>query len=131
NPTRAEIYFRNAIGVSDPRRADGHVGLGRALARQGRRDEALRTFREAAGRDPRYVPAQVELGKELHRRGNYRDAEAAFAWAPLEPEAWYLRGDCLERLADPDNPADRRRAQALACYREAFRMGYRDRAFLR
>lgn len=54
DPAAAEAIFRSALRA-DARSADARAGLSRALARQGRADEAEEAFEAAASRDPSFT----------------------------------------------------------------------------
>ncbi len=77
----AESFLRGAIAAipgSAPLRHD----LGLALERQGRRDEALAAYRDAAAIDPRFGPAQSALASLALEDGDLAEADrrAAGAW---------------------------------------------------
>jgi tetratricopeptide (TPR) repeat protein len=63
-PTDAENAYRGAIGI----RGDGedaHVGLGRVLRKEGKRDEGIAELRSALALDPNDPDALYELGDTL------------------------------------------------------------------
>ncbi|MGB7589741.1 MAG: tetratricopeptide repeat protein [Terriglobia bacterium] len=88
--------FRMVIKI-DPRRAQAHDGLGLALARQGKPQEALAEYRRSLEIDPYY------LGDILRQRGDLEGAVRAFEKAlrlrPDLQEGYYSLGSTLKQLA--------------------------------
>ncbi|GAB3188167.1 tetratricopeptide repeat protein [Hydrogenophaga aquatica] len=70
---RAEHAFRQALAIND-RLDQAWYGLGRALERQNRLDEAVRAFQENTARQPFSPHAWVELARLQARRGELEKA---------------------------------------------------------
>src|SRR6185295_17291553 len=88
-------HFLRALAL-DPRRADAHNNLGKALLDLERYEEAEASLRRAIALDPRLGPAWFNLATVLFGAGRLEEAEQA-----------YRRGVELE-------PADRGGLSALA-----------------
>ena len=80
-------YWRNSIALfqrmtdTTENNAFAYDGLGFALAKQGRTEEALAHHREALHINPDYVSAHDNIGRILLTRGNIKDAIAHFEQA--------------------------------------------------
>ncbi len=70
---QAESHYRQAL-VGRPT-AETHNGLGYALARQGRTDEAAAEFHKAIDADPKFTPAYKNLAEALMKQGKLEEAE--------------------------------------------------------
>jgi len=127
----SETLWRHALDVTtDNYRA--HNALGSVLSLQGKTDEAMAHFREAARLEPAYADAHTNLGAELAKAGRIDEAIAEYlvalraapglALAHNDLGLAYARQnrpddalrECLEavRLA-PDNPDFRYNAAVL------------------
>jgi len=69
----AEKYYRKALEIEG--RAETWNGLGRALVRLRRNDEAVEAYRGAVQADPDYAAAVDNLADALARQGSYAEAE--------------------------------------------------------
>jgi len=69
----AEKYYRKALEIEG--RAETWNGLGRALVRLRRNDEAVEAYRGAVQADPDYASAVDNLADALARQGSYAEAE--------------------------------------------------------
>lgn len=76
----AEAAFRRAIDAS-PGNATLRVDLARALERQGRFDDALRTLQEALGRDGKNPALHRQIGVVYRAKSQHEQAAAAFRQA--------------------------------------------------
>jgi tetratricopeptide (TPR) repeat protein len=63
-PVKAEAAYRAAIGLK-PDGVDAHVGLGRLLVRNGKKDDGVAELRKALQLDPNGPDALFELGMAL------------------------------------------------------------------
>jgi tetratricopeptide (TPR) repeat protein len=115
----AETWLRRAIALGKGGGAPALSWLGLALSAQGRRAEAIETFRQAVSAGPDDPGAHLNLGHELMRDGRRGEAIAAYERAlelnPRYAEAWDGLGDGLlgeGRYADAE--AAFRQAVALA-----------------
>jgi len=82
----AETHYRRAL--SGRPTAETHNGLGYALARQGRTDDAIAEFRKAIEANPRFTPAYNNLAEALASQGKFEEAAS-----------YYRRS--LEQVPDP------------------------------
>ncbi|GEJ57563.1 tetratricopeptide repeat protein [Anaeromyxobacter diazotrophicus] len=73
DPAAAEAIFRAALRA-DARSADARAGLSRALARQGRAEEAEEAFEAAAARDPSFTADRDARRREV---GSFLQATVA------------------------------------------------------
>ncbi|WP_019830832.1 tetratricopeptide repeat-containing sulfotransferase family protein [Sphingomonas sp. PR090111-T3T-6A] len=78
DPMLAEEQAREILRAA-PGHAQGLLLLGQALAATGRRADAIRTLREAAGRDPESADIWRALGDQLLFSGDGAGADAAYA----------------------------------------------------
>jgi len=91
----AEAWYRRAQQL-DPAAFDWAYLLGVVQAERGRNDDAARSLREAAEKQPRYLAARLKLAEVLLARGEV-DASAALydemlKEHPEAPQAHYGRG---------------------------------------
>ena len=91
----AEAWYRRAQQL-DPAALDWPYLLGVVQAERGRNDDAARSLRDAAEKQPRYLPARLRLAEVLLARGE-ADASAALydemlKEHPEAPQAHYGRG---------------------------------------
>jgi tetratricopeptide (TPR) repeat protein len=68
----AESHYRKALPGRPT--AETHNGLGYALARQGRTDEAIAEFRSAIDANPKFTPAYNNLAEALVQQGKLEEA---------------------------------------------------------
>ena len=101
-----------------PSYAESHYGLGIALTKQGRSDEAIGQFQIALGLKPDYAAAHANLGAALDQRGQTDEAirqfEEALRLKPDFAEAHYQYGMALWR--------QNLREQAIREFQEALRL---------
>ena len=90
----AEKAFRRSVQF-DPRAAENHFQLGRAIALQGRRADAADVYRGLLAIEPAYGPAWLELGRCL------LDTDRTAALAALASAVAYMPAsdDAREELA--------------------------------
>jgi tetratricopeptide (TPR) repeat protein len=72
----AEAHYRKALAGKPS--AEAHNGLGYALSRQDRADEAIQEFRTAIEADASYTPAYNNLAEALAGQGKFEEAEDAY-----------------------------------------------------
>ncbi len=72
-PGNVESKYRDALAV-DAKSASAQLGLGRALARQTKWDDAIAAYRQAATLDPQYKAFAGELAQQLEAAGQKRQA---------------------------------------------------------
>ncbi len=103
-----EALFRRALAVSGGHHLL-HNGLGRALERKGREDEAATQYRRALALDPAYAPAANNLGVLLLRKGRTDEARElllrAVRGVPTSADARYNLGSLLFREGDDQGAA--------------------------
>ncbi|HET9315092.1 MAG TPA: tetratricopeptide repeat protein [Vicinamibacteria bacterium] len=75
-----ESIWRDTVAKS-PRSALVRNNLGRALAAQGRTDEAIAEYREGLRIDPRHAATRSKLGNALAEEGRFEEAAAEYAAA--------------------------------------------------
>ncbi len=115
----ARAHYERGLALH-PREPRGHYNLATVLAAQGRSDEALAHFREAAALLPDFAQAHRDIGRLLvHLRRDYATAvhelEQAAALAPDDPDAWYYLGIALVELERyPDAARAFRKAKETA-----------------
>ena len=115
NFEEAESHYRQAL----PRRptAETHNGLGYALARQDRTDEAVAEFRKAIDVDPKFTPAYNNLADSLAQQGKLEEAENVYKRSLAEkPSAavYNALGVLLRKLGKMDEAAEQfAKAKAL------------------
>ena len=78
---KAEQSYRAALEV-DSKSAGAHLGLGRALAAEGKLADAAPQFREAAEIDPEYRDSLVELASLYEKDKQYAEAIALYQQFP-------------------------------------------------
>ena len=89
----AEKYFRTVLEAgTDPGAA---LGLGRALAGQGKLDEAVTVFQTAAAADPTYKPALLDLAALYEKAGQPTQAAAIYRQFPENAQAQQRLGEML------------------------------------
>ena len=115
----AEAHYRQAL----PGRpnAETHNGLGYALARQGRMDEAVAEFRKAIDVDVKFTPAYNNLAEALAKQEKLEEAahyyELSLAQKP-SAAVYNALGGVLRRLGRTDEAAAQfDKAKALAAAR--------------
>jgi tetratricopeptide (TPR) repeat protein len=115
----AEPHYRQALAGKP--NAETHNGLGYALARQGRVDEAVAEFRKAVEADPHFVPAYNNLADALAKQGKLEEAEHFYTRSLAEkPSAavYNALGAVLRQLGRTDEAAEQfAKAQALGVRR--------------
>jgi tetratricopeptide (TPR) repeat protein len=82
----AEASFRKALQI-DPKSADAELGLGQALAREGKLADAAPHYRAAAMLDPELRPALLELAQLQEQAGESSEAIAIYQEFPDHPMA--------------------------------------------
>jgi Flp pilus assembly protein TadD len=88
DPGRAIGLYEQALSI-DPRYGDVQLGLGTALAREGRTGEALDHFREAVRLKPDLAEARMSLANALMQSRLLPEAEGAFHdYLALRPDDW-------------------------------------------
>jgi Flp pilus assembly protein TadD len=114
----AKHAFDKALAL-EPDHEDALAGLGEVLLRFGRRDEAIRLFRQVrhqiGGND---IELLLAMGRALYREQLFDHAlevfDEALAWHPEHAEAHAARGYTLHRLDDGDQTRkELRRALSL------------------
>jgi Tfp pilus assembly protein PilF len=79
-------YYRAALALR-PQDPNAHLGLARALLRQGKPDEAMRAFRVAIMLEPARADAHASLGVALAAQGKMDEAIVCFQRAiQLDPQ---------------------------------------------
>ncbi len=146
-PARAEVVFRSAL-VLDNSRGGTHFGLGRALRRQGRLDEAESAFLEAARLGPSTPLPHQALGGLNVLRGRHDAALKNYTRAiEIQPDflaAYLSRGDVYaslgkeqKALADYASVSQRSASNSLALvkagmlHQSAGRIPDAEQAYLR
>lgn len=86
NPSQAEQSYRTAVQLN-AKSAGAQLGLGRALARQGRLAEAAPYFRQAAALDPGYRDALLELAGLYEQNKQPAEAIEIYRQFPDDPGA--------------------------------------------
>jgi len=103
----AESHYRQALAAKPT--AETHNGLGYALARQGRTDEAVAEFRKAIDVDPKFTPAYNNLAETLAQQGKLEEAqhyyERSLAQKP-SAAVYNALGVVLRRLGKMNEAAD-------------------------
>lgn len=102
----AKNAFEQAVAL-EPEHEDALAGLGEVLLRFGRRDEALRLFRQVrrqiGGND---IDLLLAMGRALYREHLFDHAleifDEALEWSPEHAEAHAARAYTLHRLDDGD-----------------------------
>lgn len=96
-----EAAFREALAL-DEKSAAAQLGLGRALAKQAKWDEAIAAYRQATAFDPQFKDTAGELATQLEAAG--RKAEAIALYQTLDSPAAKERAAMLQ-LDTGDLPA--------------------------
>lgn len=112
------LVFHGQWAETNPTSANAHNGLGVALTREGRLDEAVNCYETAIRLNPEHELAHNNLGVALQRRGNHQAAERRFVEAlrlrPRYAEAHYNLANTLAALGRLD--------EAETSYAEALRL---------
>jgi len=115
----SELTMRQALARTTTQAGDAHFHLGEAFHQQGRIEEAVNSYREAARLMPEFAGAETKLGLTLAKLGRRDEAIAEFERAlAIEPdlsEAHYNLG--LLRARGGENEA------ALRHFQQAFPAG--------
>lgn len=106
NPCAAEVFFRQALGMSVGNQR-AHYGLGTALLRQGKVDEAIGELQMARWLDHDDAQVHLALGEALESKGLDQDAlvryrEASFLH-PEDPAPALYIADMRESRDDIDH----------------------------
>ena len=114
---RAEELYRE-LGRRQPNNAAGPHGLGMALMRQDRNDEAAAALTEGLKlKDD--ARTRIDLAAAYAAAGRYPSAlphlRKAVQLAPREPAAWAGLAEALVRVDKPDGAADTLKEAARAC----------------
>ncbi len=120
----AARVYRSLI-ERNPRDADGHVGLGRALQGLARLDVAEQSFRRAVAEEPAYWRAFAALGTYLYDRGRIDEAIEAYRkvteLTPASAVAYNNLGAALQMKGDlAASAAAYRRSLAIEPSRGAY-----------
>lgn len=91
---KAEKYYKIAAGI-DPKSAGAELGLARALAKQGRLEEAAPHFVKAAELDPGFQDALLELASLHEERKQTAQAIAIYRKFPEHAAARERLGELL------------------------------------
>jgi Tfp pilus assembly protein PilF len=91
---QAEANYRSALNANG-KAAGAHLGLGRALAQQGKLAEAAPQFRLAAELDPTYRDALLELAVLYEKVGQLGDAIDIYRQFPDQAAAQERLGELL------------------------------------
>lgn len=98
--------YRSALGVN-PLDGLARCHLCRVLAKQGKQEEALSSYREAIRLRPGYVRFYVELGNLLNKKGETKGALTTFEEAlKLDPDYPGLRHDLAVVLLKSGKPSE-------------------------
>jgi tetratricopeptide (TPR) repeat protein len=96
---KAAAAYQLAV-EADPRHAEAHNGLGVALARLGRHEEAESALRQAVGIEPRRAHMRSNLGFMMLQAGRVSEALAELkAAVRLDPDDATARGNLREAVA--------------------------------
>jgi tetratricopeptide (TPR) repeat protein len=82
---KAESAYRSAAGVAGPARVRAELGVARVLARMGKRDEAIETYRNFLARNP-YAQERQFVLESLAQLGASPEVRPAGAAAPSAAE---------------------------------------------
>src|SRR5207248_1735483 len=115
----AAAQFAKAV-EKRPGLATARNGLGVAMARQGRWEEAAQSYRQAIRLSPQAVEYHCNLAVALHRQGRKEAAAAEYASAfALDPGWPEVAGRTAWSLATHPQPGRRDAADALDLATEA------------
>jgi TolB-like protein/tetratricopeptide (TPR) repeat protein/DNA-binding winged helix-turn-helix (wHTH) protein len=120
----SEAIYQTLV-TRNPQDADGHIGLGQALAAAGRFDVAERSFRTAVQVEPAFWGAFNALGGFLFSRGRIDEAIDAYRevseLTPSSASAYNNLGAALQMKGDLRGAADAfRRSLAIEPARSAY-----------
>ena len=105
------------VKAANERAAQDYLKSGFMLAGEGRDEEAVRAFRQAASTKPDWAEAHSLLGSALARTGKYAEAEAelrkAVTMKPDYAEGWNFLGEFLK-----DRGKDKEAQEAFAKARQ-------------
>lgn len=80
------------------------VNWGRALARCGQVEEAMKVLDQAIAKSPTYGNAYLNAGDVLYSCGHYQEAaeryEQALRLDPVNAQAWFVLGNCFARMGN-------------------------------
>ena len=110
-PAEAELQFAQVLATDPVVPEEAHCGLGRALAKLGRPEEACAQFTEALRLAPQYPEARLQLAIALARQGKTTEAISHYRLAknvpPSAPDsavlnnlAWILAASPSSELRD-------------------------------
>jgi tetratricopeptide (TPR) repeat protein len=118
----SQVTMWEDVVAKRPENARGHHNLGSALDNEGRYDEAVRAFREAARLDPLDETTYTSLGQSLARQGKLSEALAALRRAleigPQYAKAHRMLGTVFAMMGETD--------QAIDALRQAAELDPRD-----
>lgn len=116
-PAAAQALFERAL-ATDREFAPAQLGMGAALAGQGKIDAAIPYFERAQKLEKRSVPARFNLGLAFEESDRWAEAiaqyESALRLGPGNAEAHFRRARCLRKL--------KREAEAIAAYQAAVQL---------
>ena len=103
-PVEAQGAFEVAL-KRDPEDAKALLGLGLAMARQGKLDDSLVHLRKAAQAEPSSSTIQTYWGRALQQAGRTQEAQAAYKTAirldPNDPQPWIYLAQAQNELGQP------------------------------
>src|SRR4029077_18402642 len=76
----SERYYRRALAL-DPKIAEAHNKLAKALRQQHKVEEAIPEYNRAMELKPGYADAAANLGSVLHISGRFEEAISSYRWA--------------------------------------------------
>lgn len=129
----ALVLYDRAIAAEGPASPIARLEKARLMIDMNRLPEAIDFLREWFGglkpEDPLHLPAGLLLGEAIYARGGASGDSLDEALAvydqllghakeqpSLFPRLQYLRGQALEQIADPDDPAKKRERDAFTAY---------------
>lgn len=102
-PADAEAAYREAVNAS-PSYAPALNGLGSALFKQGKRDEAIAQFRAAIASDSKFALAYFNLGFAARKTKDFATAAQAYETytklKPEDPDGFYGLGESYRALGE-------------------------------